>query len=146
MDRNPVDLLFRIYCKRGRMSLDKLPDTPPEMQHLFDPDMREGRQFVPNIRAYNLVPSQGAIVESAVAGGVRKFRIKGQVCYEIGPPIPDRTWGYTPIFAQLYIIDITQEQQDARLALMPPRPNHVRSSLDLAHFGHCNNSCLESTH
>jgi len=111
VNRNLAGLLFSICCKREWVSLNKLPDTPPEMQHLLDPDTREGRcQFIPNVRPYNSVlsmSSQGANVEPAVAGGVQNFSMDGQVCHKMGPLLLDHPRGYTPRLAHLYIIDNT---------------------------------------
>jgi hypothetical protein len=75
---NATGLHFSICCKKGWVSLATLPDTPPEMLHLYDPNTPASKQFIPNIRAYNSVlsmSSQGANVEPAVTGGVQNFRI-----------------------------------------------------------------------
>lgn len=60
---------------------------------------------------------QGVCCVSLRASSYRwgpNFMINGQVYHNFGSLIPDRTRGYTPSFAQLYIIDITQSRRTPR--------------------------------
>ena len=99
-----------LCCNNNKVNLDPFPLPPRELQKLLLSDTVEARLFRENIRSFN-----NALALSSIKVNERKFKngyspsviFEGKVCQIFGPLQPEE--GQEPKFAQLYVVDPSQE-------------------------------------
>jgi hypothetical protein len=106
---------FFMCCENGKVLLLNLLVTLQELEVLLTSKERSAVKFGDEIRMYNLVLafiSLGAKVDELITRGTRpySFRIQGEFYHKIGSLCP--TEGQRPQFAQLYIHDMDNEDQN----------------------------------
>ncbi|XP_035845828.1 uncharacterized protein LOC118492136 [Helianthus annuus] len=103
---------YSLYCSNGDVELPRPPTPLPLLRHLYKSRTSQSRNFMDNIRAYNMMFSftslGGKFDKSYQRGkGPYVFRLQGQNYHRMGSLLPDD--GEEPKFSQLYIYDSQNE-------------------------------------
>ncbi|CAG8826864.1 6269_t:CDS:2, partial [Cetraspora pellucida] len=106
-------LIFSICCAKGKVHLQSLAPTPPNLLSLLTENNACAQNFRIKIRMYNSVftfTSMGAKIDEQVTGtsSVYSFRIHREMYHQIGILLPENP--ACPKFYQIYLYD-TDEQQ-----------------------------------
>lgn len=107
-------------CSSGKVVLDSFPPLPQLLQDLLSGNGPISKDFLQNLRSYNncfAMTSFGHKI-AAVHGWNPSFRIRGQVCHQIGSLLPPED--ETAKFIQVYFLDSLEEElhnrgRDSRL-------------------------------
>ncbi|XP_022004032.1 uncharacterized protein LOC110901515 [Helianthus annuus] len=99
---------YSLCCSNGDVELPPPPTPPPLLRHLYKSHTSQSRNFMDNIRAYNMMFSftslGGNVNKSYQRGkGPYVFRLQGQNYHRMGSLLPND--GEEPKFSQLYIYD-----------------------------------------
>ena len=110
--RNSRTPRFSLCFMQGKVKLPKLIDPPELLYNLFHGGDRRSKNFVDNIRSYNMMfsfTSMGGKIDNSVnqGSGPYVYRIHGQNYHLIGSLFP--SIGSQPKFAQLYVYDTGNE-------------------------------------
>ncbi|XP_022032829.1 uncharacterized protein LOC110933937 [Helianthus annuus] len=103
---------YSLCCSNGDVELPRPPTPPPLIRHLYKSRTSQSRNFMDNIRAYNMMFSftslGGKVDKSYQRGkGPYVFRLQGQNYHRMGSLFPND--GEEPKFSQLYIYDSQNE-------------------------------------
>ncbi|XP_035843853.1 uncharacterized protein LOC118490365 [Helianthus annuus] len=103
---------YSLCCSYGDVQLPRPPTPPPLLRHLYKSRTSQSRNFMNNIRAYNMMfsfTSLGGKVDKSYQGvkGPYVFRLQGQNYHRMGSLLPND--GEEPKFSQLYIYDSQNE-------------------------------------
>ncbi|XP_021974539.1 uncharacterized protein LOC110869606 [Helianthus annuus] len=103
---------YSLCCSNGDVELPRSPTPPPLLRHLYKSHTSQSRNFMDNIRAYNMMFSftslGGKVDKSYQRGkGPYVFRLQGQNYHRMGSLLPED--GEEPRFSQLYIYDSQNE-------------------------------------
>ncbi|XP_035845829.1 uncharacterized protein LOC110943525 [Helianthus annuus] len=103
---------YSLCCSNGDVELPRPPTPLPLLRHLYKSRTSQSRNFMDNIRAYNMMFSftslGGKFDKSYQRGkGPYVFRLQGQNYHRMGSLLPDD--GEEPKFSQLYIYDSQNE-------------------------------------
>ncbi|XP_022014140.1 uncharacterized protein LOC110913626 [Helianthus annuus] len=103
---------YSLCCSNGDVELPRPPTPPPLLRHLYKSRTSQSRNFMDNIRAYNMMFSftslGGKVDKSYQRGkGPYVFRLQCQNYHRMGCLLPDD--GEEPKFSQLYIYDSQNE-------------------------------------
>ncbi|GKC59671.1 ATP-dependent DNA helicase PIF1, partial [Tanacetum coccineum] len=107
---------FLLCCCRGKVKLGNEMHNPPKLlMDLINENHPKSKNFIENIRRYNLMFSLTSIrakQDTSVnqGHGVYCYRIQGQNYHRMGTLLPEE--GKPPTFAQLYIYDTDNEIQN----------------------------------
>ncbi|XP_021986250.1 uncharacterized protein LOC110882569 [Helianthus annuus] len=127
---------YSLCCSNGDVELPCPPTPPPLLRHLYKSHTSQSRNFMDNIRAYNMMFSftslGGKVDKSYQRGkGPYVFRLQGQNYHRMGSLLPDD--GEEPKFSQLYIYDSQNEVVNRQKAVSSQieckttRNNHLDS-------------------
>ncbi|XP_022019643.1 uncharacterized protein LOC110919688 [Helianthus annuus] len=111
---------FSLCCSNGDVELPPSPDPPPFLEKLYRRSSSESRNFMNNIRAYNMMfsfTSLGGKVSKSFqkSRGPYVFGLQGQNYHRIGTLLPNE--GEEPKFSQLYIYDSQNEDFNRQKAV-----------------------------
>ncbi|XP_022024876.1 uncharacterized protein LOC110925217 [Helianthus annuus] len=103
---------YSLCCSNGDVELPSPLTPPPLLRHLYKSHTSQSRNFMDNIRAYNMMFSftslDGKVDKSYQRGkGSYVFRLQGQNYHRMGSLLPDD--GEEPKFSQVYIYDSQNE-------------------------------------
>ena len=84
---------FSICCSRGKIQLPKLQQPPPLLRDLLSNRHPNSRNFIENIRAYNMMyafTSMGGIQDNSVNNGrgTYTYKLGGQNYHRVGSLLP----------------------------------------------------------
>lgn len=111
---------FSLCCGYGKVHLPTTRKTPDYFWKIFRNKHRKSRNFLSNIRAYNMMfsfTSMGGKVDSSINNGRGPYvyRLHGQNYHRIGSLLPIE--GSIPKFSQLYIYDTENELSNRKKAV-----------------------------
>ena len=117
---NPTNKSYSICCGKGKEFIRQPPPAPEPLYDLFYNDDAKSKKFKKNIRTYNSMfsfTSIGGKVDDTINQGrvPYVFRLHGQTYHRMGSLLPEA--GQNPKFAQLYIYDTTNENENRAKAL-----------------------------
>ncbi|XP_054782009.1 uncharacterized protein LOC129289243 [Prosopis cineraria] len=133
---------FGLCCLQGKVDLPNPKHAPWQLQRLFHSIDDDSKNFLDNIRAYNMMfafTSMGGKVDKRVNNGRGPYVycINGQNMHMIGSVLPVE--GAPPKFSQLYIHDTSNETtnriaavsgQDTKKSLRPSIVQQLQKILD----------------
>nr|XP_043639442.1 uncharacterized protein LOC122610526 [Erigeron canadensis] len=111
---------FSLCCKAGTVELPQPPQPPEQLFNLYKDDTPKAKNFMNNIRAYNMMfaftSMGGKVNQGPLKGrGPYVFRLQGQNFHRMGSLLAGP--GEEPKFSQLYIIDSENELQNREKAV-----------------------------
>ena len=118
---NPTNKPYSICCGKGKVFVEQPPPAPQPLHDLFFNDDAKSKNFRKNIRTYNSMfsfTSMGGKVDTKIniqGQAPYVFRLHGQTYHRIGSLLPEE--GAPPKFAQLYIYDTANENENRARAL-----------------------------
>nr|GEX64691.1 hypothetical protein [Tanacetum cinerariifolium] len=111
---------YSLCCLYGKVQLPKVKEPPPILLDLFHGNDSSSKNFIKNIRAYNIraynmtfsFTSMGGKVDHSVniGPGPYCFRLHGQNYHRLGSLLPVND--AKPKFSQLYVYDTDNEDQN----------------------------------
>ncbi|GJY08178.1 hypothetical protein Tco_0375232, partial [Tanacetum coccineum] len=106
---------YSLCCFYGKVQLPKVKEPPPILLYLFRGNDSSSKNFIKNIRAYNMMfsfTSMGGKVDHSVniGPGPYCFRLHGQNYHRLGSLLPVND--AKPKFSQLYVYDTDNEDQN----------------------------------
>ena len=110
--RRSINPEFSMCCSRGKIHLPRMQEPPRVLKYLLCGIDSRSKDFVDNIRAYNMMfsfTSMGGKIDTKInnGNGPYVYRLYGQNYHRIGSLLPEE--GSTPKFTQLYIFDTENE-------------------------------------
>ncbi|XP_021996239.1 uncharacterized protein LOC110893438 [Helianthus annuus] len=111
---------FSLCCSNGDVELPSSPSPPPLLERFYKRVTPESRNFMNNIRTYNMMfsfTSLGGKVSKTFqkTKGPYVFGLQGQNYHRIGSLLPND--GEEPKFSQLYIYDSQNEDFNSQKAV-----------------------------
>jgi hypothetical protein len=111
---------YSFCCKSGDVELPAASNPPALLHEFFTSEEPKAKNFMNNIRAYNMMFSftsmGGKINQGSLKGkGPYVFRLQGQNYHRMGSLLPGP--GEQPKFSQLYIFETDNETENRQRAV-----------------------------
>ncbi|KAK1423926.1 hypothetical protein QVD17_19237 [Tagetes erecta] len=133
-NKNGKKKSFSLCCSKGTIQLPDPPEPPTLLYHFYKSNSSEAKNFMNNIRAYNMMfsfTSLGGKIDRSVARGKGPyvFRLQGQNYHRIGSLLPYEN--DAPKFSQLYIYDSQNEIMNRKNSVKGDSSVQSKSSITL---------------